>query len=164
MVKEILTLLGHEVNDDELADVMEGLYELWLSFDQKLIEISSEFDEDESGEIEFAEFIKLAEEFVEPEVEYSVMKNELREVFMMYDKERRGYIPTSDFISILKELDNDLPDSEAAEIVKELDSDGSGTIDFEEFVEAMIGEDDEKRWKNKFTTFDIGSDPTIKKN
>lgn len=42
MVKEILTLLGHEVDDAELDEVME------------------EFDEDESGEIEFSEFIKLA--------------------------------------------------------------------------------------------------------
>jgi hypothetical protein len=44
MVKEILTLLGHEVNDAELEEVME------------------EFDEDENGTIEFAEFIKLAGE------------------------------------------------------------------------------------------------------
>lgn len=44
MVKEILTLLGHEVNDAELDEVME------------------EFDEDENGTIEFSEFIKLAGE------------------------------------------------------------------------------------------------------
>lgn len=44
MVKEILTLLGHEVDDKELDEVME------------------EFDEDENGTIEFAEFIKLAGE------------------------------------------------------------------------------------------------------
>lgn len=44
MVKEILTLLGHEVDDNELDEVME------------------EFDEDENGTIEFAEFIKLAGE------------------------------------------------------------------------------------------------------
>lgn len=44
MVKEILTLLGHEVDDEELEEVMD------------------EFDEDESGEIEFPEFIKLAGE------------------------------------------------------------------------------------------------------
>lgn len=113
MVKEILTLLGHEVNDDELDEVME------------------EFDEDENGTIEFPEFIKLAEEFVEPEVEYSEAKKELREIFMMYDKDQKGYIPVADFKSILKELDSDLPDNEADQIVKELDTDSSGTIEFE---------------------------------
>ena len=113
MVKEILTLLGHEVNDDELEEVME------------------EFDEDDNGTIEFPEFIKLAEEFVEPEVEYNEAKRELREIFMMYDRDQKGYIPVADFKSILKELEHDLPDTEADQIVKELDMDGSGTIDFE---------------------------------
>lgn len=113
MVKEILTLLGHEVDDEELDEVMD------------------EFDEDESGEIEFSEFIKLAEEFVEPEQDYNEMKKELREIFMMYDKESRGFIPVADFKSILKELEPELPDPEAEQIVKELDTDSSGTIEFE---------------------------------
>lgn len=86
--------------------------------------------------------MKLAEEFVEPEVDFNTMKKELREVFMMYDKEQRGYIPIADFVSILKELEPELPDDEAMAIVKELDSDASGTIEFEEFMEAMIGEEE----------------------
>lgn len=106
-----------------------------------------EFDEDESGEIEFSEFIKLCEEFVEPEEDYNVVKRELRDIFMMYDKEQRGYIPVADFKSILKEIEPSLPDEEAEAIVKELDTDFSGTIDFEEFVEAMIGEDEDPRKK-----------------
>lgn len=113
MVKEILTLLGHDVNDAELDEVME------------------EFDEDENGTIEFSEFIKLAEEFVEPEQEYNEAKRDLREIFMMYDKEERGYIPVADFKAILKELESDLADTEAEQIAKELDTDGSGTIEFE---------------------------------
>lgn len=144
MVKEILTLLGHEVNDNELEEVME------------------EFDEDENGTIEFSEFIKLAEEFVEPEQDYNEAKRDLREIFMMYDKEERGYIPVADFKAILKELESDLADTEAEQIAKELDTDGSGTIEFEgemmsnqilakfhlflsiaEFIDAMLGEDEE---------------------
>jgi Ca2+-binding EF-hand superfamily protein len=113
MVKEILTLLGHEVNDDELEEVME------------------EFDEDNNGTIEFAEFIKLAEEFVEPEQDYIEAKKDLREMFLMYDRERKGFIPVADFKAILKELEKDLSDGEADEIVKELDTDFSGTIEWE---------------------------------
>jgi calmodulin len=127
MVKEILTLLGHEVNDEELEEVME------------------EYDEDESGEIEFGEFIKLAEEFVEPEEDYETAKKNLRELFCMYDKEERGFIPVVDFVAILKAMEPDLPDVEAQQIVKELDSDESGTIEFEEFIEAMLGDEDDDR-------------------
>ncbi|CRL00121.1 CLUMA_CG013401, isoform A [Clunio marinus] len=129
VVKEILTLFnGHEVDDDELNEVME------------------EFDEDENGTIEFPEFIKLAEEFVEPEEDYNTAKKDLREIFMMYDREQKGYIPVADFKAILKELDNDLSDDEAEQMVKELDSDCSGTIEFEEFIDAMLGDDDDRRY------------------
>lgn len=49
IIGTILELLGHDVDEDELDDILD------------------EFDEDDSGEIEFAEFVKLASRFVEPE-------------------------------------------------------------------------------------------------
>jgi calmodulin len=114
VVKIILELItGEEVDEDELDDVME------------------EFDEDESGEIEFAEFVKLASQFVEPEEDYDTMKERLRDLFVFYDKEQRGYIPVDEFKAILKELDPELPDDEAAQMVKEIDADESGTIEFD---------------------------------
>jgi calmodulin len=90
-----------------------------------------EFDEDESGEIEFSEFIELAESFVEPEPEPAEVKKELRDVFIMYDKQEKGYIPSAEFKTILHQLDPDVPDAELDGIVDEIDQDSSGTIDFE---------------------------------
>jgi len=89
------------------------------------------FDEDESGEIEFSEFIKLAARFVEPEEDYDTLRKELREVFMLYDKEARGYLPLDEFKKILKEIDPELPEDELDETIDEIDADGSGTIDFD---------------------------------
>lgn len=106
-------MLGHEVNEDELDDIID------------------EFDEDESGEIEFDEFIKLAARFVEPEEDYNELRKELREVFMLYDKEARGYLPLDEFKIILREIDPELPEDELDEIIDEIDADGSGTIDFD---------------------------------
>lgn len=65
-------------------------------------------------------FVKLASHFVEPEEDYETMKEHLRELFVFYDREQRGYIPAADFKAILKELEPDLPDEEIAEMVKEL--------------------------------------------
>lgn len=90
----------------------------------------NEFDEDESGEIEFSEFIELAEHFVEPEQDPKEYQKDLREVFVFYDKQKKGYIPTADFKDILKELGPDVPESELDGIVDEIDQDSSGTIDF----------------------------------
>lgn len=106
-------MLGHAVNEEELDDIID------------------EFDEDESGEIEFSEFLKLASRFVEPEEDYDTLRKELREVFMLYDKEARGYLPLDEFKKILREIDPELPEDELDEIIDEIDADGSGTIDFD---------------------------------
>lgn len=108
----------------------------------------------------------FSEEFVEPEQDYNEAKNDLRDLFVLYDKEQKGFIPVAQFKLILKEIDSDLPDTEADQIVKELDTDCSGTIEFDgefeklfdwlkslefnsnlfsEFVEAMLGDDDDPR-------------------
>jgi len=123
IIGSIFEMLGHEVNEDELDDIID------------------EFDEDESGEIEFDEFIKLAARFVEPEEDYNELRKELREVFMLYDKEARGYLPLDEFKIILREIDPELPEDELDEIIDEIDADGSGTIDFDEFMDVMAGSD-----------------------
>ncbi|XP_070502700.1 troponin C, isoallergen Bla g 6.0101-like [Chironomus tepperi] len=123
IIGTILELLGHAVEEDELDDILD------------------EFDEDESGEIEFAEFVKLASRFVEPEEDYDQLRKELREVFMLYDKEARGYLPLDEFKKILREIDPELPEDELDEMIDEIDADGSGTIDFDEFMDVMAGGD-----------------------
>lgn len=144
VIKIILEMFtGEAVDEEELEDLMD------------------EYDEDESGEIEFPEFIELAEHFVEPEPEYGEVKKELRDVFVMYDKQMRGYLPAAEFKEILKQIDPDVPEKDLDQIVDEIDADSSGTIDFDgemrqsscvmlnnnfllcipEFIEVMLGDD-----------------------
>lgn len=97
--------------------------------------------------------MKLASRFVEPEEDYDELRKELREVFMLYDKEARGYLPLDEFKKILREIDPELPEDELDEMIDEIDgeliinsdgcvkffnhfnakliADGSGTIDFD---------------------------------
>ncbi|KAG5670511.1 hypothetical protein PVAND_000770 [Polypedilum vanderplanki] len=123
IIGTILELLGHEVNEDELDEILD------------------EYDEDDTGEIEFAVFARLASRFVEPEEDYDELRKELREVFMLYDKEARGYLPLDEFKKILREIDPELPEDELDEMIDEIDADGSGTIDFDEFMDVMAGGD-----------------------
>lgn len=69
VVGEILETLDVKLTEDELDDIID------------------EFDEDESGELDFHEFIELAKRFIEPEVDYDNLRKELREAFMLYDKD-----------------------------------------------------------------------------
>ncbi|XP_049290857.1 troponin C, isoallergen Bla g 6.0101-like [Anopheles funestus] len=121
VIGTIMDLLGYALSEEELKEVME------------------DYDEDESGQIEFEEFIELASNYVEPEEDYDVLRAELREVFMLYDKDGTGFIPVNAFKAILRELDGAVPENELDDIVDEIDADGSGTVDFEEFMQVMTG-------------------------
>ncbi|KAJ9577947.1 hypothetical protein L9F63_025191 [Diploptera punctata] len=121
MVGTILEMLGHRLDDDTLNDII------------------SEVDADGSGELEFEEFVTLAGRFLVEE-DAEAMQQELREAFRLYDKEGNGYITTGTLREILKELDDKLTAEDLDNMIEEIDSDGSGTVDFDEFMEVMTGE------------------------
>ncbi|CAH1713035.1 unnamed protein product [Chironomus riparius] len=120
-VAEILRLMGQPFNKQILDEMIE------------------EVDEDKSGRLEFEEFIILAAKFIVEEDEEALQK-ELKEAFRLYDKEGNGFIPTSILKEILHELDDQLNDADLDGIIQEIDQDGSGTVDFDEFMEMMTGE------------------------
>jgi calmodulin len=70
------------------------------------------------------------------------MQQELREAFRLYDKEGNGYITTDVLKEIFKELDNTITEDDLDEMIDEIDEDGSGTVDFDEFMNVMTGGDD----------------------
>jgi len=119
-VAEILRLMGQPFNKQILEEMIE------------------EVDEDKSGRLEFEEFIILAAKFIVEEDEEALQK-ELKEAFRLYDKEGNGFIPTSCLKEILRELDDQLSDGDLDGMIQEIDSDGSGTVDFDEFMEMMTG-------------------------
>ncbi|KAF2364475.1 EF-hand domain [Trinorchestia longiramus] len=121
IVATILKMMGQTVNRQILKQVIE------------------EVDVDGSGELEFNEFVMLATKFMNEEDEEE-MKKELKEAFRLYDKNGEGFIPTEVLREILKELDDKLTDEELDGMVEEIDADGSGTVDFDEFMDMMTGE------------------------
>merc|ERR1712241_1553746 len=119
-VGSILSMMGMKVKPSALREIIEDI------------------DEDGSGLLEFAEFCQLAAKFLVEEDE-EALKKELKEAFRIYDKEGNGYISTDTLKEILKELDNKLTEDDINNIIEEVDEDGSGTLDFDEFMEMMAG-------------------------
>ena len=70
------------------------------------------------------------------------MKEELKEAFRIYDKEGQGFITNDVLKEILREIDPTLTEGDLDNIIEEVDEDGSGTMDFDEFQEMMMGQ----RW------------------
>ncbi|XP_066146212.1 troponin C isoform X1 [Euwallacea fornicatus] len=122
---------------DMVADILRLMGQ---PFDKKILEeLIEEVDADKSGRLEFEEFVTLAAKFIVEEDD-EAMQKELKEAFRLYDKEGNGYIPTTCLKEILRELDDQLTDRELDMMIEEIDTDGSGTVDFDEFMEMMTGE------------------------
>lgn len=106
--------------------------------DETLRETIAEIDVDGSGQIEFEEFTILAAKFIIEEDDEDVQK-ELKEAFRLYDKDGAGYITTATLKQILHEIDDTLTEADLNGMIEEIDGDGSGTVDFDEFMEMMTG-------------------------
>merc|ERR1712002_1228878 len=99
---------------------------------------SSEVDEAESGKFTFPMFCQVAAKFMIEDDEEQ-MKEELKEAFRIYDKEGQGFITNDVLKEILREIDPTLTEGDLDNIIEEVDEDGSGTMDFDEFQEMMMG-------------------------
>ena len=86
---------------------------------------------DKSGKLDFEEFCLLASKFLEPDDDLNAAAVELREAFLLYDTEKKGYLTVQVLRDILKELDDKITPQELDLIIEEIDADGSGTVDFE---------------------------------
>jgi len=118
-VAAILNTMGQQFDDDELRTLCDS--------------------KAKDGKLDFDSFVSVASNFLQEEEDSEAMLQELKEAFRLYDKEGNGYITTQVLKEILKALDDKLTPEELDGIVEEVDSDGSGTLDFDEFMEMMTG-------------------------
>lgn len=57
--------------------------------EEEMQALIKEIDDNGSGKIEFKEYVELAKRYIEPEDDYNKLRTELREVFMIFDKESK---------------------------------------------------------------------------
>ncbi|GMH65168.1 hypothetical protein TrST_g3447 [Triparma strigata] len=89
--------------------------------------------------------------------------SEFKEIFDLFDKDSGGSIDTEELRPLLSTLGKRPTDSELSQLVTEVDTDGSGEIDFDEFLLLLIylQEDsstpDESLLRNYFDRIDVES-------
>jgi calmodulin len=86
---------------------------------------------------------------------------EIRDAFNMYDRDRKGEIPTSILGVVMKNLGHNLKPDQLAECIEAVDGDASGTVDFDEFL-ALVAKktkeaEDERELREVFRVFDKNS-------
>jgi Ca2+-binding EF-hand superfamily protein len=77
--------------------------------------------------------------------------------FNTYDKEGVGEIPTSMLGTVMKNLGHNLKPEQLEECIEAVDGDGSGRVDFEEFLSLMAKKtkeaEDEQELREAFRVF-----------
>lgn len=91
---------------------------------QMIYQLVSDLDFDESGGVDFQEFVKMmttkpCEKDTDEDIE---------RVYYMYDNEKKGYITKEDMIEAAQEIKEELTEEEIEIIIQEIDPDGGGNI------------------------------------
>ena len=91
--------------------------------------------------------------------------NEFKEVFKLFDTDGSGAISHIELGNVLRQLGQNPTDQELKNLVEEVDIDGSGQIEFNEFVQMMgrmLEEDEENDdFREPFDMFDTDGDGHI---
>ncbi|CAM2098704.1 calmodulin, striated muscle [Caretta caretta] len=83
---------------------------------------------------------------------------EFKEAFSLFDKDGDGSITTGELGTVMRSLGQNPTEAKLQDMVGELDTDGSGTVDFPEFLSLMARKmrdmDSEEEIREAFRVFD----------
>ncbi|XP_071723908.1 probable calcium-binding protein CML18 [Rutidosis leptorrhynchoides] len=112
---------------------------------EQLETLTHKVDTNNNGLIEFSEFVTLvAPELIPEKSPYS--KDQMKQIFKMFDKDGNGYITASELESSMAKLGHALTGEELTAMIKEADADGDGMISFEEFSRAITSAAFDNAW------------------
>jgi len=117
-IQNAMKKLGHNISGD------------WLE------SMEDEIDAEGTGYINFDEFCEIVRKKMQADED----ERELKEIFRVLDKEKKGEVNTSELRWILKNLGDDLTEDDIDDMIADVDTDGSGWVDYEEFAKLMLGD------------------------
>ncbi|CEO94473.1 EF-hand domain-containing protein [Plasmodiophora brassicae] len=91
-------------------------------------------DENGDGTIDFEEFCGL---MIKPATKDMTFEAELREAFIVFDKDGNGLISAQELMSVLINLGEAVTEDEIATMIADADLNGDGQMDWDEFVKVM---------------------------
>ena len=101
---------------------------------EEIQEMINEVDKDNSGRIEFNEFLELySRKMNEPETE-----EDLIEAFRIFDRDGNGLITRDELRHVMTTLGEKLTEEEADEMLRQADINQDGYINIEEFIKFLM--------------------------
>lgn len=124
------------ISIDEIYSVMKNMGNEMPR--EEIRSMVADLDEDNSGEIDFEEFITFVQRtYADDQISE---EEEVIRAFQTFDKDNNGWLSCAEFKHILTNLGDRFTEEEVAEVFKEADLDHDGRISYREFVDF---------WKNK---------------
>lgn len=107
-----------------------------------MIDLMREMDLDNSGTIDFYEFVTMISHRMRP----NDVQEEIRKAFALFDRNQDGQISFDDLKSTVeKYLPNTSTDHELHQMIELCDRSGSNSISYEDFLHAAVCQTDHKR-------------------
>ncbi|KIW12862.1 hypothetical protein PV08_08049 [Exophiala spinifera] len=111
------------ITASELGEIMHSLGQ--NPSDSELQDMINEVDIDNSGAIDFDEFLKM----MSTTVKATHFADETRAAFNVFDKDGSGTISADELRQVMKSIGENLTDAEIDEMIREADKDHNGSID-----------------------------------
>jgi len=112
-LRGILEILGYSPTPDEVKTILDR------------------FDQDNSGTIDFDEYLVLIQHWIEQDEE------QIYEAFKVFDRDGDGFVSAQELKRALTQYGEQFTEDEANEFFNMMDTDGDGVINYEEFVEYL---------------------------
>ncbi|GMI42971.1 hypothetical protein TrCOL_g3851 [Triparma columacea] len=134
--KEVFTIFDRDgdgtITTSELGTVMRTLGQNVTEADLK--EMIAEVDADNSGELDFPEFLTM----MVRKVRGVDIQLEIEAAFASFDKDNSGTIDSQELQDILTKIDDKLTPADISAMISEADVDGDGQINYTEFANMLI--------------------------
>ena len=97
----------------------------------ELEEMINEVDDDDTGSIEFPEFLLL----MSKKMKDTGVEDEIKEAFKLFDKHGKGTIGVGELRDAMLEV---MTDEQVDEMMQDADFKGDGNVDYEEFIKRVM--------------------------
>merc|ERR1712168_515879 len=120
----------------KVGDIASAMKKMGHNITPEFLEKWEEdIDKDGTGYVEYEEFSILVRRKIQEDED----ERELKEIFRVLDKEKKGEVNTNELRWILKSLGEELTEEEIDDMIADVDTDGSGWVDYDEFSKLMMG-------------------------
>lgn len=101
---------------------------------ETVFNILAQYDEDQAGQLDFTNFVNMCSK---NHNQRSENKNDIRLIFLKYDRAKRGFYDIDDLKKVARDLGEDVDDEVLQEMIASVDSNMDGRVTFEDFYNAM---------------------------